>query len=521
MSSTESTDIIGHESFQQKHIEARYQALLETMEAGYISHGPDTKILYFNSRACEILGLSADEIMGKTAADPQWHFIDENETSIPHEQYPVNLILSTGQPLKSQIYGIIKSTAAEPVWVKVNGVPVFCTDGNLIEIVISFVDVTDWFKAEKALQQSHRLMGKITSHVPEIVFQFRVSPDGHKAFPYISDRILDLYGLTPEQARNNADLVFEMYHKDDYHIVMEKIAVSASKLTDFVSEHRVIVPGKGIRWHMAMARPEKEPDGSILWHGTASDITDRKQVEINLRESQAELRNTIRIKDEQHRRLMDFTHIVSHNLRSHTANLEGLLMLLKMEDEELFNHEYIQLISRSSDVLSETINHLNMVLDIDRTNKKNAEVVGLREVVQDVASELSAEARKCSVKIINEVDRSMTVSVIPEYLNNVLKNLITNGIRFRSHERDGIVNISATITGSEVVLQVRDNGLGIDLKRHGNKLFGMYKTFHTHHTSLGLGLFITKNQVQAMGGDIRVESETGVGSSFFVHLPIG
>lgn len=97
--------------------------------------------------------------------------------------------------------------------------------------------------------------------------------------------------------------------------------------------------------------------------------------------------------------------------------------------------------------------------------------------------------------------------------------MITNAIKYRSEERSGYLKIHANVEESMISISFEDNGLGIDLKKHGDKLFGMYKTFHNHDDSRGVGLFITKNQIESMGGKIDVESEVNVGTTFIIALP--
>jgi signal transduction histidine kinase len=97
-------------------------------------------------------------------------------------------------------------------------------------------------------------------------------------------------------------------------------------------------------------------------------------------------------------------------------------------------------------------------------------------------------------------------------------NFISNGIKYSSKERNSFVKITVEVTDDFIILIFKDNGLGIDLEKHGNKLFGIYKTFHEHEDSRGVGLFITKNQVESMGGRIEVQSEVNVGTTFKIFL---
>jgi len=118
------------------------------------------------------------------------------------------------------------------------------------------------------------------------------------------------------------------------------------------------------------------------------------------------------------------------------------------------------------------------------------------------------------------VPPALTVTVVPAYLDSILLNLISNAVKYRALDRPAFIRLQAHTkpAGEGVVLTVEDNGLGIDLVRYRAKLFGMYKTFHDNEDARGVGLFITKNQVEAMQGTITVDSEVGVGSTFTIQF---
>lgn len=132
----------------------RFSSLLENLETGIVVHAPDTSIIRSNPKAWEILGLSDDQIRGKKAIDPAWSFIAEDNKKLPIEQYPVNQIASSQKPIRGQIYGIYQPEKKSTIWVSVNGFPVFDNKGNISEIVVSFIDITERINAEKELIES-------------------------------------------------------------------------------------------------------------------------------------------------------------------------------------------------------------------------------------------------------------------------------------------------------------------------------------------------------------------------------
>ncbi len=126
------------------------------------------------------------------------------------------------------------------------------------------------------LQKSHDLLNKLSDHVPGVIFQFRLDADGHASFPFASKALFDLYGIKPEQIREDAAAVFAFQHPEDAAGVAASISESARTLQPWRHEYRVILPQVGLRWRLGEALPEKQNDGSILWHGYITDVTERK-----------------------------------------------------------------------------------------------------------------------------------------------------------------------------------------------------------------------------------------------------
>lgn len=111
------------------------------------------------------------------------------------------------------------------------------------------------------------------------------------------------------------------------------------------------------------------------------------------------------------------------------------------------------------------------------------------------------------------------VKYAPIYFESILMNLISNAIKYKSEERLPVIRISAlTNADGDKILQVKDNGMGINMKRNGGKIFKLHSTFARNKSGKGLGLFMTKQQIEAMGGEIEVDSELGVGTTFTINL---
>ncbi|MFZ2656708.1 MAG: PAS domain S-box protein [Victivallales bacterium] len=129
--------------------EMEYQELIENMSSAVVVHSGDTKILISNPMAENLLGLTKDQMQGKTALDPSWCFIKEDLTPFLPVEYPVSQVISSGKPLKRQMLGICRPDRADPVWVLCDGYPIIDADGHILKVVVSFVDVTERKLAER------------------------------------------------------------------------------------------------------------------------------------------------------------------------------------------------------------------------------------------------------------------------------------------------------------------------------------------------------------------------------------
>jgi len=231
-----------------------------------------------------------------------------------------------------------------------------------------------------------------------------------------------------------------------------------------------------------------------------------------------ELRHILRLTQTQNDRLKNFAHIVSHNLRSHSGNIQSLIELMMEDKPDLKEYEFAKLIQVSSSNLRETITHLSEVAAMNVKENEKLSTVDLNLTVEKAIINVNAIAKNAEVKIINELKGDEKILGIPAYLDSIVLNFLTNGIKYRAMERESFIKIKSEKLNHYIVLLIEDNGLGIDLKRHGNKLFGMYKTFHGNPDSRGIGLFITKNQVEALGGRIDVDSTVGIGTTFKIFF---
>ena len=224
------------------------------------------------------------------------------------------------------------------------------------------------------------------------------------------------------------------------------------------------------------------------------------------------------VTSQQNLRLQNFAYIISHNIRSHSANLTSLVALLAEAKDKAQKTMFLQMLTTSTEQLADTIVNLNDIVTINNNVSKPKVSRSLKAEIDKALEALSVLIRQHHIAIEVAVPPTLSLTVVPAYLDSILLNLISNAVKYRAPDRPAFIRLEAHAEPVGVVLTVQDNGRGIDLARYQTKLFGMYKTFHDNEDARGVGLFITKNQVEAMQGTITVDSVVDVGTTFTIQF---
>ena len=480
-----------------------FDQILSTTSEGIYVLDRDLKYIYWNSQMEKLTGLKTDDIIGKKPRNIFTH-MENNELFANFKK------ALKGERIVSYDYFFEVSQTGKNGWVQAQYAPMLDENKKINGVLVTVIDISERKKIEEQLRESDETLNKLSKQVPGTIYQFQQNPDGTSCYPYASDGLLDIYEISPEDVRNDAALAIMKILPDDREMVKKSINQSYHTLSDWELDFRVDLPSKGVRWVRGRAHPEKQPDNSVIWHGYLSDITDRKQKE-------NELNETLHIVSDQNSRLLNFAHIVSHNLRNHAGSIQTLLSLHEVEESEEEKEELLGYLSTASERLNETIKDLNKLIDSQTGGGKDLKLIDFNQYLNNVKEILTTEIKMCNVTFKESIPRGFKLKYNPVYMESILLNLISNAIKYRHPDRNPVINISLS-DESGIVLNLSDNGIGIDLDKYSSKLFGMYNTFHGNKDSKGIGLYITKNQVESLGGIIEVESEVNKGTAFRVTL---
>ncbi|WP_157691911.1 PAS domain S-box protein [Polaribacter sp. KT25b] len=221
---------------------------------------------------------------------------------------------------------------------------------------------------------------------------------------------------------------------------------------------------------------------------------------------------------EQNKQLASFAQIASHNLRAPVSNLSSLLDLYDIcetsEEKEFTFGKFRTVIAH----LSETLNTLIEAIKIREKRESNIEIktLSFSKVFKKTEEIISEKISRLNAVIISDFSSIDTIKYNESYLESIFINLISNSLRYSSPERAPRIEVTTTINAGKIELKITDNGLGIDLEKHGHKLFGLNQVFHRHKDSKGVGLYIVKNQIESLKGTISCTSEIDKGTTFTI-----
>ncbi len=392
-------------------------------------------------------------------------------------------------------------------WARTIGEAVFI-NGKCSKIYGSFQDITERKNAaEKVLRSEAKL------NVAQLIAQVGSWELDIVTNQYSwSDEFYRILGIN-EDVIPSRDSFLPFVHSDDRAIAINTMKEAFAKLEDSSYHFRFIGENGELGHASSEWRFEFDSFGNPLYiYGILRDLTEEKKAE-------SERLKMISDLIQRNKDLEQFSYIISHNLRSPVANIIGLTEELKddahSEEIKLMLGEAL---SSDANRLENVIADLNTILQTKTEITERKEQVILSELEQNIKLSISDLIQREEVTIRTDFAAIDNFNTIKSYMQSIFYNLISNSIKYRQPTVNPLIIISSRLNKNKLIIIFKDNGSGIDMVKKGDQIFGLYKRFHSDTEGKGMGLYMVKTQVEALGGKISVSSEVNKGTAFTIEF---
>lgn len=460
------------------------------------------KFLEANTFLCDLLGYSSDELTARKIKS----FIHPND--VPADTENINRLKSGEiREFSSVLRYMHKSNSV--IWAKAIVSPLWSEGEQPDHHIVIIHDITQQVAYEAELIASQKRIEDLVNSIEGVVWEANIGDEFVNTF--VSNKVFDILGYTPKEWISKPNFHFDRVHEDDRERLVEFGKTEMLTKRQHVNEYRMLSKEGEVVWVRDIITLGPDLSNPEKMRGIMIDIT-------HLKDSETTLLKSFDLVNDQNKRLLNFSHIVSHNLRSHASNIDGITSLIANAESEEERKQMVELLQKVVKNLNDTLYNLNNIVDIQAAVNLVKEPLNLREYLETAIRTQEAQVLNLQATITNNVPTDVYVLFNKAYLESVLLNLISNALRYSHPLRKPHIIITLKANVSGYVLSIMDNGIGIDLNKNGAKIFGLNQTFNGNSDARGFGLFITKNQIEAMGNYIEVESVLNEGTTFKIFF---
>ncbi len=499
-----------------------------------VSPDGDIRYTYISEASQDLFGVSPEEILD----DPQALF--DCHGPAYHATFREKLLKASRELTMWDVQAQIITRGGEEKWTHAIARPHREPDGSVLWNGV-ILDATRIKNAElelskakdaaeassrahsellKILRSADERFASLAISIPGVVYQRRVRPDGDIRYTYISEASKDLFGVSPEEIINDPQALFDC-HGPAYHATFrEKLLKASRDLTMWDVQAQIITRGGEEKWTHAIARPHREPDGSVLWNGVILDATRNKMAELELSKAKDAAEASSRAKSE-------FLAAMSHELRT---PLNAIIGFSEVINNETFGpignpqyREYTNYIHKSGQQLLSLINDILDLSKIEFGKDKLCEAqIEIPEIIQTVLNLVGQRAEYGDIEIqVDLPDWLPAIRADERKLKQILVNLLSNAVKFT--DTGGAVTLKAWCRAdSGYVFQIVDTGIGIapeNIPKALSQFDQVDSDLNRRYEGTGLGLPLTKALVEQHGGVLDLQSEVGVGTTVTVRFP--
>lgn len=495
-------DITGKKLVEKEREDWKTRHELISSSAGLVIYDYDipTGEIIWSGNSLEVLGYKPEELGN---IDRWAGFIHPED-----RQEAFELLEAAQLQLKPyDVYYRFSTKAGEYVHVHDRGFFIADKEGKATRMLGMMNDVTSRIKSEESLRDSEQRFRRLQ----EASFGGIGLHDQGKIID-CNQGLCDLTGFSHDEliGKNGVDLIAPEYRD----FVIEKIRSGYEKTYDVEGIRK-----DGSRYFLEIRGKNIPFQGKSIRVTEFRDITERKRVEEKIVEQTTRLVAVTEDLKRKNNQLEEFTQIVSHNLRSPVGNILTLLSFYEGAESEGEKAEYISLLKEAAGTTLVMLNELNDILKIKQSKNIEKQELKFEKVMQQIRTMMNARITELGAEIITDFSKAPDIAYPTIYLESILLNLLDNALKYYCPDRLPRIEIQTTLDhNGNTILEIKDNGVGINLERYGHQVFKLRKTFHHHPESRGIGLFMIKNQIEAMGGEITISSKENEGTSFFINF---
>ena len=335
--------------------------------------------------------------------------------------------------------------------------------------------------------------------------------EAHSGVFYFSKEAFDIFELQDQLPLTVEDIII-FFEPDQHQNIINAIDGAIKNSTSFELELVFKTAKNRVTWLKFKGVPVIDDFGRCIYvRGIFQQVDKVKKID-------SSQQGKIDLLEDQNKRLQNFAYMVSHNLRSYTNNLNAVISLHEHAKSDQQRDETFGHIKSLSDSLAKTVEQMNEVVKIQAETAKEKKTIYFESIFNQTVSALQLDIEQTQANVEYDFSKCPFVNYIPAYMESIFQNLLSNALKYRSADRTPVIYCYTYEDNSQVYLVFKDNGAGIDLERYGDRVFGLYETFHEHADAKGIGLYITNSQVESLGGSIEIESKVNVGTTFTIRL---
>lgn len=499
--------------------EARMAAVLRSLPVGVGVTNMQGKMISMNPAGLSLHGFSsADELFkGLEEYQKAFELCYPDGSLMPVEEWPLSKALRGEQINDYEVYLHRLSDQSKKV-VSYTVAPV--QEGDTLRYIFVIQDVTERRRAEQSLIEREREFRTLANSIPQLAWM----TDEKGWIIWYNDRWYDYTGSTHEEMQGMGWT--KVHHPNHINRVVDRYTKAMNEQQSWEDTFPLRSKNGDYRWFLSRALPIRDEKGRVLrWFGTNTDITEKLELERELRELNDTLERRVAIRttelEARNRELQQFAYVASHDMQEPLRKIQTFADLTNTDFGDQLGEEgrfYLERIGRAAERMSQLLSDM-LTFSHVATRHQPFTWTSIETVMTEVLTDLDLAIAQAGATVEVRADTSIQADV--NQIRQLLNHLVLNAIKFRREGVSPHVRISATIAGGICHLEVSDNGIGFE-KKYAERIFEPFERLHgrTAFPGTGMGLAIVKRIVERHRGKISVESKPGQGTRFIIDLPV-